>query len=343
APTALERARELAAQAVGAQRTWFCLNGASQGNHAVCLALALAGHRDVVVQRSAHGSTIDGFVLSGLRPSWVLPEIDPELGVPHTVTPAALAAALRAAPQARAALVLSPSYHGAVADVRGLAAVAHAHGAELIVDEAWGAHLAFATVFPAHALACGADVVISSTHKHLGSLTGTAMLHLGPRASLPAADVERAFALVGTTSPNALALASLDATRQRAACDGEQLATRTLHGIAALCERLRSLPGVEIGGDRFRGREGVHALDPLRVVIDVRATGLDGRMIARALREQHDIHVELSDRTLVLVLIGLGEEVEPLAERLVAGLAEILATATITSVPTARVAPAPSL
>ena len=50
----------------------------------------------------------------------------------------------------------------------------------LVVDEAWGAHLAFhRRACPEHALAAGADLVISSTHKIVGSLTQSAMVHLG--------------------------------------------------------------------------------------------------------------------------------------------------------------------
>ena len=60
-----------------------------------------------------------------------------------------------------------------------LAEVAHAHGVPLIVDEAWGAHLAFSEDLPTHALSLGADLVISSTHKIVGSLTQSAMVHLG--------------------------------------------------------------------------------------------------------------------------------------------------------------------
>ncbi len=61
-----EVARRLAADAWGARRTWFLTNGASQGNLAACLAIAQRGER-VVVQRTVHGSTIDGLVLAGLR------------------------------------------------------------------------------------------------------------------------------------------------------------------------------------------------------------------------------------------------------------------------------------
>src|SRR6201996_1252914 len=42
-PTPYERAERLAAEAYGAERCWFLTNGASQGNHALCLALAAGG------------------------------------------------------------------------------------------------------------------------------------------------------------------------------------------------------------------------------------------------------------------------------------------------------------
>src|SRR3954470_13816171 len=136
-PTPFQQAQALAAQAWGARRTWFLTGGASQCNHVICMALAHVGER-VVVQRNCHSSTIDGLVLSGLHPTFVAPELDPELRVAHCVSPQALDAALAATPDAAAALVVSPTYFGAVADVAGLAEVAQKRGLPLVVDEAWG-------------------------------------------------------------------------------------------------------------------------------------------------------------------------------------------------------------
>src|SRR6185295_358175 len=68
-PTPYERAEQLAAEAYGAARSWFLTNGATQGNHALCLALAPL-NAPVVVQRNAHASVIDGLVLSGGLPTW---------------------------------------------------------------------------------------------------------------------------------------------------------------------------------------------------------------------------------------------------------------------------------
>ena len=71
-PTPYERAEAMAAEAFGAARSWFLTNGATQGNHALCLALAPLGAR-VVVQRNSHASVVDGLVLSGGLPSFVVP------------------------------------------------------------------------------------------------------------------------------------------------------------------------------------------------------------------------------------------------------------------------------
>ena len=74
-PTPYERAEQLAAEAYGARRSWFLTNGATQGNHALCLALAPLG-APVVAQRNSHASVVDGLVLSGGVPTFVAPEYD---------------------------------------------------------------------------------------------------------------------------------------------------------------------------------------------------------------------------------------------------------------------------
>ena len=84
------------------------------------------------------------------------------------MTPEVLDEALSSTPGAVGATAVSPTYFGAVADVRGLAEVAHSHGVPLVVDEAWGAHLAFSDELPEHALACGADLVVSSIAQDRG-------------------------------------------------------------------------------------------------------------------------------------------------------------------------------
>ncbi len=312
--------QRLAADAWGARRSWFLVNGGSGGNHAICLALAHRGRR-VVVQRNVHSSIIDGLVLSGLEPRFVAPELDPELGIAHCLTPAALDAALADEPNAVAALVVSPTYFGAVADIASLAEVAHARGVALVADEAWGAHLHFSSALPAAALESGADVVLSSVHKLVGSITQSAILHLGDCGDrIDERVVDRAVTLIETTSPNAILTASLDAARRQAAVHGEELLAETVASLAELRERIRAIPGLDVLDDRIVGRAGVHAYDPLRLVVDVRGIGATGHRIARLMREQDDINLELFSENVVVAVFGIGERAARTGERLVVAL-----------------------
>ena len=176
-------------------------------------------------------------------------------------------------------MVVSPTYFGACADVagtgRGRPRARRAAG----VDEAWGAHLHFHPDLPPDALGCGADLVISSTHKIVGSLTQSAMLHLGHGGRLDAAVVDRCVSLVETTSPSALLSGSLDARpppgrgpRRRAArrdagghrghargdrADPRPRRARRQHGRPRRHRRL----GPAAAGDR-RARHRHHRLSP---------------------------------------------------------------------------------
>jgi lysine decarboxylase len=322
-PTPFEQAQRLAAEAWGAKRAWFLINGASQGNLAAGLALAHRG-TEVVVQRNAHSSTIDSLVLSGMRPTFAAPALDAELGLAHCLTAQTLAAALESTPGAVGALVISPTYFGAVADIRGLAEVAHARGVPLIVDEAWGAHMAFHEALPEHALAAGADLVISSTHKIVGSLTQSAMLHLGHGAGAMIGEdtVDRAVTLTESTSPNSLLCASLDAARRQAAVHGRELLERTMATLAVAREQIRSIEGLDVLDDRLAGRPGVFAYDPLRLAVDVRGVAASGYELAPLLREIDDINLELYGQNVLVAVFGMGERGLGEAPRLVAALRE---------------------
>jgi arginine decarboxylase len=322
-PTPFERAQRLAASAWGARRAWFLVNGASQGNIAAGLALAHHG-AEVVVQRNAHSSTIDALVLSGLRPTFAAPEVDPDLGIAHCLTPDTLERALAATPGAVAAWIVSPTYFGAVADVRALAEVAHARGVGLVVDEAWGAHLAFHEDLPEHALAAGADLVISSTHKIVGSLTQSAVLHLGrgARQLLDEGAVDRAVTLTESTSPSALLCASLDAARRQAAVHGRELLAETIASVAAARAQIRAIEGLDVLDESLVGRPGVFAHDPLRLAVDVRGVCASGYELAPLLREIDDINLELYAENVLVAVFGMGERSAPEASRLVVALRE---------------------
>jgi lysine decarboxylase len=210
--------------------------------------------------------------------------------------------------------------------VRGLAEVAHARGVPLVVDEAWGAHLAFSDALPEHALAAGADLVVSSTHKHAGSLSQSAMLHLGTGGRFDESAIADALLLVSSTSPSSLLLASLDAARRHAALHGARSLERQVADLAAVRARIRAIDGLDVLDARAVGSYGIAGIDPLRICVDVRGTGFSGHEVARVMRRHDDVHVELCGARVLVAVFGLGEDVAANGAPLVRSLARACAS-----------------
>ena len=85
-----------------------------------------------------------GLVLSGAEPVWVAPEVD-DVERARARRPASRRSGRRsrARPDARAVMLVEPSYLGLVSDIEAIAELVHEHGVPLICDQAWGAHLGF--------------------------------------------------------------------------------------------------------------------------------------------------------------------------------------------------------
>lgn len=316
----LQEARAAAARAWGARRTWFLTNGASEANRMAALALAAFRTPDevVVAQRSAHSSFFDGIILGGLDPRFVQPTIDQHHGINHGVTPAAMREALSRG-DAKAAYIISPSYFGAVADVAGIAEVCHEAGVPLVVDAAWAAHFGFHPELPANPLAFGADLVVSSTHKMGGSLTQSAMLHLGEGAWAAELEplIDRAFMYTQSTSASSLLLASLDLARATLE-EGHDRISDSLAAAQELRDAVRATGRFPIVSDGFSAFPDIVDHDPLRVSIDVGAAGLHGHAVREELIRTAGIMTEISTASCIVAFVGPGTT--PDAARFVAAL-----------------------
>jgi arginine decarboxylase len=262
----------LAAEAFGADCTWFLVNGSSSGVMAAILATCSTGEK-IILPRTAHQSAIAGLILSGAHPIFINPEYDAVLDVVGCPTPETVAQALKAHPDTKAVLIVSPTYQGICADVAAIAAISYAHNIPLIVDEAHGAHFGFHPALPQSALAAGADIVIQSTHKVLSALTQASMLHLKSKF-VEAEHLQKILQILQSTSPSNLLLASLDAARQQMATQGHALLNKTL----ALAEEGRSQLQISLPvlNTSHIGRPGFYDLDPTRLTVQVSSLGVDG-------------------------------------------------------------------
>ncbi|MGI6332708.1 MAG: aminotransferase class I/II-fold pyridoxal phosphate-dependent enzyme [Zhaonellaceae bacterium] len=296
-------AQELAAQCFGAEETFFLVNGATSGIEAALLATCKPG--DIVIApRNVHRSFLSGLILSGARPVYIEVNYSAQ-GLPLPLSSDQLREKIKDHPETKAAFVVSPTYEGLCINYEELIPVVKEAGVKLIVDEAHGAHFYFSPKFPKPALTSGADVVIHGSHKTIGSLTQTGMLHLAD--SRDRDGFQKALSMVQSTSPSYLLMASLDGARAHLALEGLEL----FNNLVELCTNARR----EINAlSAFWCLSQEHlaglAYDPTKLVIGS-ATGLTGFQLESVLSAYY-IDMEMAALGYVLALVGVGDGEETL-------------------------------
>ncbi len=301
---AVQRAHEIAAAAWGADIARFVTGGSSQSLRTALAAVARPDDT-VVLPSTAHKAEFAHCLTAGLNPVVAPVLVDAEWNLEHGVPVATLERTLAAHPDAKAVVVVSPSYHGVTCDIAGLAAAAHARRIPLIVDAAWGGAFGFSPRLPANPLSLGADVMVCSLHKTLGALAqGSILLARGDLV-----DQERvalAFELFETTSPSVPLLASLDATRRDHATNGAKLWGDVLDRAGELREEVAAIPGLRVWGRERLDGDGAFDLDESKVTIDIARLGVAGYACDDWLYQHHHINMGLSDAHHLLAIVGLG-------------------------------------
>ncbi|MEP6487531.1 aminotransferase class I/II-fold pyridoxal phosphate-dependent enzyme [Microcoleus vaginatus GB2-A3] len=299
---AIAEAQDLAAEAFGAQSTRFLANGSTCGIIAAILATCSPGDK-IILPRNIHTSAISGLILSGAIPIFVNPEYNQDWDIANSITPEATAAALEQHPDAKAVMIVYPTYHGVCGDLRAIAQITHQYNIPLLVDEAHGAHFNFHPNLPEPALSAGADLTVQSIHKTLGAMTQASMLHVkGSRIDIQ--KLNRALQLVQSTSPSYLLLASLDAARQQIALHGKELMAQTLQLAEKARSRISLIPGLSVLEPL--NTPGFAALDRTRLTVKVSDLGITGFTADEILHSQLGVTAELPMLQHLTFIISLG-------------------------------------
>lgn len=298
----LLEAQQLAAQVFGADHTWFSINGTSGAIQMMMISAVKEGD-SIIIPREAHCSVHNSLVLSGAKPIYMRGCFHPRWGIPVGVTAAEAVATMEAHPEAKAILLVHPNYYGIGVDVKRIVEAAHQRNMLVLVDEAHGPHLVPSLGMPVPALESGADLVAQSTHKLLGSLTQTSMLH-GQGSRIDVDRVLRLQQILMSTSPNYIFLASLDMARHQWATEGQSLMKQTLELARILRSALNKIPGITCPG--HEDIEGAFSFDDTKIIIDAKDLGLTAQELEKELRQRH-IEVELMKAYHVLLLITIGD------------------------------------
>jgi arginine decarboxylase len=303
-------AQRLAADAFGADATFFSVQGTSSAIMAMIMSVCGNGDK-IIVPRNVHKSVLSAIIFAGARPVFLSPVRDHNLGIDHGITTRSVRRALERHPDAAAVLVINPTYFGVCANLREIVDLVHEYDIPVLVDEAHGALIHFSDELPISAMQAGADMAATSVHKLGGSMTQSSVLNV--RAGLVNIQrVQTILSLLTTTSTSYPLLASLDAARRQLALRGKELAERTVRLAQRTRDRINEIPGLYCFGEEILGGEATYDYDPTKLTIHVRRLGITGYEAENWLRDHYRIEVELSDMYNILCLVTPGDDGEAL-------------------------------
>jgi arginine decarboxylase len=316
----IKEAQDLAAEAFGADRTFFSVQGTSGAIMTMVMAVCGPGDK-IIVPRNVHKSVMSAIVFSGATPIFIHPEIDENLGISHGITTESVSKALELHPDAKGVLVINPTYFGVSADLKKIVEIAHSYNVPVLVDEAHGVHIHFHDELPLSAMQAGADLAATSVHKLGGSMTQSSILNM--KGNLVSAKrVQSILSMLTTTSTSYLLLASLDVARKRLATEGKELIQKTIDLAQSIRRRINEIDRLYCVGEEILETKAAHDYDPTKLIISVKELGLNGFDVENWLREHHNIEVEMSDLYNILCIVTPGDT-EREADILVSALAEL--------------------
>ncbi|GIO15584.1 arginine decarboxylase [Cohnella xylanilytica] len=301
-------AQRLAADAFGADATFFSVQGTSSAIMTMILTVCGQGDK-IIVPRNVHKSILSAIIFSGARPVFLSPVRDRNLGIDHGITTRSVRRALERHPDAAAVLVINPTYFGVCANLKEIVDLVHEYDIPVLVDEAHGALIHFSDQLPMSAMQAGADMAATSLHKLGGSMTQSSILNI--RSGL--VNIQRAqtiFSMLTTTSTSYPLLASLDTARRNLALHGRELAARAVDLAQRAREAINRIEGLYCFGEDLLGEEATHDYDPTKLTIHVRHLGMTGYDAENWLREHYKLEVELSDMYNILCLVTPGDNEE---------------------------------
>ncbi|GGG09530.1 aminotransferase class I/II-fold pyridoxal phosphate-dependent enzyme [Paenibacillus abyssi] len=304
----IEEAQQLAADAFGSDYTYFSVQGTSGAIMTMILTVCAPGDK-IIVPRNVHKSIMSAIIFAGARPVFISPARDANLGIDHGITTRSVRRALERHPDAKAVVVINPTYFGICANLKEIVDLVHSYDIPVLVDEAHGVLIHFHDKLPMSAMEAGADMAATSVHKLGGSMTQSSVLNVR-KGRINPQRVQTIISMLTTTSTSYILLASLDTSRRQLALHGHRLAEEAISLAQYARTAINGIPGLYCFGEEILGGEATYDYDPTKLTIHVRHLGITGYETENWLREHYNIEVELSDMYNILCLVTPGEQKE---------------------------------
>lgn len=304
----IKESSQLMAMAYGADDAIFLVNGTTIGVQA--MLMSVCGPKDkIILPRNIHKSVVNALILCGAIPIYIQPEINDELAISTGISYEEVERAIVENSDAKALLVLNPSYYGFTANLKDIVNLAHRHGIAVLADEAHGAHLPFHDNLPIHAMGAGVDLSVISLHKTGGSLTQSSVLLI--REGIINKDkVQSVVNLLQSTSASYLLLTSLDLARKNLVIFGKDTYERVLEYARIAREELSNVPNLYVFSKELINGNAVYDYDETKLCVNISKTGYTGFEVYDILIEQYNIQIEIADANNIMAILSLGDTLE---------------------------------
>ena len=257
----IKQAQDLAAEAFGADHTFFSIQGTSGA--IITMIMTVCQPKDkIIVPRNVHKSVMSAIILSGAIPIFINPEIDKNLGISHGITIDQVEKTLQEHPDAKGLLVINPTYFGIAADLKQIVDTAHSYNIPVLVDEAHGVHIHFHDELPLSAMQAGADMAATSVHKLGGSMTQSSILNI-KEGLISVNRVQSILSMLTTTSTSYILLASLDAARRQLATKGREMLDKAIKLANYTRDAINEIPYLYCVGKEILGKKATLAMTQL--------------------------------------------------------------------------------
>lgn len=317
----IKDASNLLSRFYGSKKSYFLVNGSTSGNMAMIFSSFNEGDK-IIVERNCHRSIFNAIIMRKLKPIYVKNIISERLNAPIAIDLEHFLQVLEDNNDAKGIVVTYPNYYGICSNLEFIIDKAKKHGMKVLVDSAHGAHFGINEKLPKSAVGLGADMVVTSTHKTLSSLTQTAYLHINNREDIEKVDFYVSVFL--STSPSYLFLCAMDYARFYLETYGQIKYEKLLNTASYYRDKINEIKGIHIIGiediinlnleiKKLKNENNdlnyVWNLDATRYVINL-SKEYDGNLLLSYLRK-FGIQAEMSDiSNVVLIFSPFSEEEE---------------------------------
>ena len=325
----ISEAMNRAAEVYGSHKSYYLVNGSTCGIMAALSAVCRPGDK-LIVARNCHKSVYNAIRLLQLRPIYIMPEWNEELGMFGGVSPEQVRKMVKQYTDAKCVMLVSPTYEGVVSDVEKIAKIVHKAGVPLIVDEAHGAHFEFMSNvnetisttnyknIPTPAIRLGADIVIESLHKTLPAMTQCAILH--EKSNIVDTErLEEYLSIYQSTSPSYVFLATTEACIEKMNYERDGLFIIYKELLSEYRKRFAQLSHIHLVEESDFKKQSACGYDDGKLVFSVKDCGYerDGEIIAMTgtklgtiLQEEYGQMMEMAAGNYVIAMTSVADSKE---------------------------------